>query len=66
MAEKIANVVYKSASEIAARKWWADFSFWRRKWIWAIRKIIRQVRCFIDRKVGGLECFVLCFICLIC
>eukprot|EP01034_Spumella_vulgaris_P028760 gene28760-35676_t len=42
MAEKIANVVYSSASSIAAKKWWADFSHWRRKWIWAIRKIIRQ------------------------
>ncbi len=41
-AEKIANLVYSSASSIASKKWWADFSGPRKKWVWAIRRVIRQ------------------------
>jgi hypothetical protein len=41
-AENIANLVYSSASHIAGKKWWADFNPVRRKWIWAIRRVIRQ------------------------
>jgi hypothetical protein len=41
-AERIAGLVYSSASAIAGKKWWADFNPVRRKWIWAIRRVIRQ------------------------
>lgn len=41
-AEKIANLVYSSASSIASKKWWADFNPRRKMWIWAIRRVIRQ------------------------
>lgn len=41
-AQKVANLVYTSATSIAEKKWWADFSPLRRKWIWAIRRVIRQ------------------------
>lgn len=41
-AEKIANLVYSSATQIASKKWWADFNKWRKLWIWAIRRVIRQ------------------------
>jgi hypothetical protein len=41
-AEKIASLVYSSASSIASKKWWAKFNPVRRRWIWAIRRVIRQ------------------------
>lgn len=41
-AHKVASVVYSSATSIASKKWWADFNPVRRKWIWAIRRVIRQ------------------------
>lgn len=41
-AHKVANVVYTSATSIAAKKWWADFNPMRKKWVWAIRRVIRQ------------------------
>lgn len=41
-AHKVANVVYTSATSIAAKKWWADFNPVRKKWVWAIRRVIRQ------------------------
>jgi hypothetical protein len=41
-AHKVANLVYSSASSIASKKWWADFNPARRKWVWAIRRVIRQ------------------------
>jgi len=42
MAEKVANLVYASASSLSAKKWWSDFNPVRRRWIWAIRRVIRQ------------------------
>eukprot|EP01031_Cornospumella_fuschlensis_P035707 gene35707-43306_t len=41
-AEKIASLVYSSASTLASKKWWADFSRPRKLWIWGIRRVIRQ------------------------
>lgn len=41
-AEKIATLVYSSANAIASRKWWADFNPARKRWVWAIRRVIRQ------------------------
>lgn len=41
-AEKVASLVYSSASQIASKKWWADFNRFRKLWIWAIRRVIRQ------------------------
>jgi hypothetical protein len=41
-AETIANLVYHSASEIASKKWWSNFSRPRKLWVWAIRRVIRQ------------------------
>ena len=48
-AEKIANLVYSSASEISSVKWWMKLNPWRRKWVWAIRRVIRQ-RLVADTK----------------
>lgn len=48
-AEKIANLVYSSANSIMSQKWWAHLNPWRRKWIWAIRRVIRQ-RLVADTK----------------
>lgn len=42
MAERIANLVYSSANQIAAKKWWTDFNRPRKLWVWAIRRVIRQ------------------------
>jgi hypothetical protein len=41
-AHKVASVMYSASTSIAAKKWWADFNPWRKKWIWAIRRVIRQ------------------------
>jgi hypothetical protein len=41
-AHKVASVVYSASSSLSAKKWWADFNPVRRKWIWAIRRVIRQ------------------------
>jgi hypothetical protein len=41
-AHKVASVVYTSATSIASKKWWADFNPVRKRWIWAIRRVIRQ------------------------
>ena len=41
-AHKVANAVYTSATSLAAKKWWANFNPVRKKWIWAIRRVIRQ------------------------
>lgn len=48
-AEKIANLVYSSASQISSVKWWMKLNPWRRKWVWAIRRVIRQ-RLVADTK----------------
>eukprot|EP01039_Chlorochromonas_danica_P010255 gene10255-11350_t len=42
MAERIANLVYSSANQIASKKWWTDFNRPRKLWVWAIRRVIRQ------------------------
>jgi hypothetical protein len=41
-AEKIASLVYSSANTLLAKKWYTHFSHYRKKWILAIRRIIRQ------------------------
>jgi hypothetical protein len=41
-AEKIASLVYASASALASKKWYSDLNPLRKRWIWAIRLIIRQ------------------------
>jgi len=41
-AEKIAGLIFESANIIISQKWWASFNPVRRKWIWAIRRVIRQ------------------------
>lgn len=41
-AEKIASLVYSSASTLATKKWWAHFSRPRKLWIWGIQKVIRK------------------------
>lgn len=41
-AHKVASVVYTSATSIAAKKWWADFNPARKRWVMAIRRVIRQ------------------------
>lgn len=41
-AERVANLVYVSAQLIAAKKWYAAFNAQRRRWIRAIRRVIRQ------------------------
>jgi hypothetical protein len=48
-AEKVANLVYSSASQISSVKWWTKLNPWRRKWVWAIRRVIRQ-RLVADTK----------------
>ena len=41
-AHKVASVMYSASTSIAAKKWWADFNPVRKRWIWAIRRVIRQ------------------------
>jgi hypothetical protein len=41
-AEKIASLVYASASALASKKWYSDLNPIRKRWIWAIRLVIRQ------------------------
>mmetsp|Transcript_8365 Transcript_8365/g.13874 ORF Transcript_8365/g.13874 Transcript_8365/m.13874 type:complete len:473 (+) Transcript_8365:72-1490(+) len=41
-AHKVSNAVYSGANAIAKKKWWADFNPVRKRWIWAIRRVIRQ------------------------
>jgi len=41
-AQNISRVVTASAMFMASRKWWANFNPIRKKWIWAIRKVIRR------------------------
>jgi hypothetical protein len=41
-AEKIAHLVYAGANAIATKKWYSDFNPVRKRWIWAIRRVIRQ------------------------
>eukprot|EP00428_Durinskia_dybowskii_P062089 CAMPEP_0170382588 /NCGR_PEP_ID=MMETSP0117_2-20130122/15028_1 /TAXON_ID=400756 /ORGANISM="Durinskia baltica, Strain CSIRO CS-38" /LENGTH=553 /DNA_ID=CAMNT_0010638247 /DNA_START=56 /DNA_END=1717 /DNA_ORIENTATION=+ len=41
-AHKVASVMYSASTSIASKKWWSDFNPVRRKWIWAIRRVIRQ------------------------
>lgn len=41
-AHKVASVVYSASTSLSSKKWWADFNPVRRKWIWAIRRVIRQ------------------------
>lgn len=48
-AEKVANLMFSSASEISSVKWWMKLNPWRRKWVWAIRRVIRQ-RLVADTK----------------
>lgn len=41
-AEKVAQLVYAGATAIASKKWYSDFNPVRKRWIWAIRRVIRQ------------------------
>lgn len=41
-AQNISSVVTASVFFMATKKWWADFNLIRKKWIWAIRKVIRR------------------------
>eukprot|EP01040_Poterioochromonas_malhamensis_P007963 gene7963-8606_t len=41
-AEKVAHLVYAGATAIATKKWYADLNPIRKRWIWAIRRVIRQ------------------------
>lgn len=40
-AERIAEVMHQGVATFNAKKWWDDFPLPRRRWIWAIRRIIR-------------------------
>lgn len=59
-AEKIANLVYAGASAIGGKKWWSHFNSVRRKWIWAIRRVIRQklvaeTKAVLTKKAEAIE-----------
>jgi hypothetical protein len=40
-AEKVASLVYAGANAIAAKKWYSDLNPLRKRWIMAIRRVIR-------------------------
>jgi hypothetical protein len=41
-AEKVASLVYAGANAIAAKKWYSDLNPLRKRWIMAIRRVIRR------------------------
>jgi hypothetical protein len=41
-AERVANIVFKVVMTLIKKKWWAELPPMRKKWILAIRKVIRK------------------------